>query len=155
MTARLQIPLPSPTAISRPFWEGCKGGKLLVQRCRDCEGLTFPPQPVCTRCLSPDTEWVEGAGRGAVYSYAVVWRPQTPAFKAPYVVAIIDLDEGYQMLSNVIDCEPSTVQVGMRVQVEFRIMSREITLPYFRPALASKTGRRAKRRATRTAAPAA
>jgi uncharacterized OB-fold protein len=63
-----------------------------------------------------------------------VWRPQTPAFEVPYVVAIVDVDEGYQMMTNIVGCKPDDVRVGMRVEVEFRRMSDEITLPYFRPA---------------------
>jgi uncharacterized OB-fold protein len=63
----------------------------------------------------------------------VVWHPQTPAFTTPYVAAIIDVDEGYQMLANVIGCEPGDVNVGMRVQVEFHTIGAEISLPYFSP----------------------
>ena len=133
MTTKGQIPLPMPTPITQPFWDGCKRGELLFQRCRDCKGITFVPQPACSHCLSPNLEWDKGSGLGTVYSHSVVWRPQTPAFEVPYVVAIIDLEEGYQMLSNVVDCDHSEVKVGMPVEVTFRPITEEITLPYFRP----------------------
>jgi hypothetical protein len=79
---------------------------------------------------------MQASGKGAVYSYTVVWRPQTPDFEVPYVVAIVDLDEGVQMMTNIVDVDPAEVHVGMRVEVEYRKMSDEITLPYFRPAAA-------------------
>ena len=126
-------PLPRPTPVSQPYWDGCRRGELLVQKCRDCGGLTFIPQVACMHCLSPELEWVRSSGRGTVYSYTVVWRPQMPAFEVPYVVAIIDIEDGYQMLSNIVDCDPATVHVGMPVEVKFEARSAEITLPYFRP----------------------
>ena len=135
MTTRPTIPLPVPTTVSSPYWEACRRGELTFQRCPDCSGITFIPQPACSSCLSTSMEWEQSAGRGKVYSYTVVWRPQTPAFDIPYVVAIIDLNEGYRMLSNIVDCDPSEVAVGMPVEVTFREMSDEITLPYFRPSL--------------------
>ena len=133
MTTTMNIPLPAPTVYSKPYWEGCKRHELLVQKCEDCGKLTFVPQPACMHCLSQKLQWVKGTGRGTVYSYTTIWRPQTPAFEVPYVVAIIDMDDGYQMMSNVVGCEPAKVEVGMRVEVEFRPMSETITLPYFRP----------------------
>jgi uncharacterized OB-fold protein len=104
-----------------------------VQKCCDCGHLIFIPQPACYRCLSRNLEWVKGSGRGTVYSYTVVWRPQTPAFEVPYVIAIVDLEEGYQMLTNIVDVDPSQVHVGMPVEVAFRAASEEVVLPYFRP----------------------
>ena len=134
MTTKPPVPLPRPTRISKPYWEGCRRGELLYQKCRACGKATFIPQYACMHCLSPDLEWARSACKGKVYSYTVVWRPQTPAFEVPYVVAIVDVDEGYQMMTNIVGCEPDDVRVGMRVEVEFRRMSDEITLPYFRPA---------------------
>ena len=128
------IPLPRPTVFSQPFWEACKRGELTFQRCNDCEGIVFIPQPACTHCLSTDLRWERSAGRGAVYSWTVVWRPQTPAFEIPYAIAIVDVDEGYQMMTNIIGIDPATLEVGRRVEVSFHEMNDEITMPYFRPA---------------------
>lgn len=131
-----QIPLPRPTALSQPHWDGCREGRLRVQRCEDCGAYVFVPQPLCTHCLGARLAWVESAGRGTVYSYTVVHRPQRPEFAVPYLVAIVALDEGFHMLTNLVECAPAEVTIGMRVEVAFRRMSDEITLPYFRPARA-------------------
>jgi uncharacterized OB-fold protein len=127
------IPLPRPTSVSRPHWEGCREGVLRVQRCRACGHYVFIPQPICTRCQADALEWTASSGRGTVYSHTVVHRPPRPAFAAPYVVAIVELEEGWHMLSNVVDCRPEDVHVGMPVEVTFRVMSEAITLPYFKP----------------------
>lgn len=128
------IPLPRPTPLSRPFWEGCRDGVLRVQRCADCGEHVFIPQPLCTRCQSDALAWVESAGRGTLYSFTTVHRPPHPAFEVPYVVAIVTLDEGFHVLSNLVDCAPGDLRIGMPLEVTFRRASDEITLPVFRPA---------------------
>ena len=127
------IPLPQPTPLSRPHWEGCREGVLRVQRCSACGAYVFIPQPVCTGCQSDALEWVESSGRGTVYSHTTVHRPPRPEFETPYVVAIVELEEGWHMLTNVVDIPPGDVGVGMPVEVTFRAVTDEITLPLFRP----------------------
>jgi len=127
------IPLPRPTEVSAPFWAGCARGQLLVQRCAACGWYVFVPEPCCTRCTSFELEWVESLGQGTVYSFSVVWRPQQPAFDTPYIAVIVELAEGWKTLTNLVECDPSEVYVDMPVEVTFRRMSDEITLPYFRP----------------------
>jgi uncharacterized OB-fold protein len=126
------IPLPEPSLVSAPFWEGARVGELRYQRCPAGHPV-FNPAPRCRCCGSSDLTWERSAGFGAVYSSSVVWRPQTPAFAVPYVAAIVALDEGYQMLANVIGCEPEDVVVGLRVAVEFHPIGGGFVLPYFRP----------------------
>ncbi|MBW2425167.1 MAG: Zn-ribbon domain-containing OB-fold protein [Deltaproteobacteria bacterium] len=126
------IPLPHPTALSRPHWEGCREGVLRVQRCRDCGTYVFIPQPCCTSCLGEDLEWVESSGRGTLYSYTVVHRPQQPSFEVPYTVVIVELEEGWHMLSNLVDCQADEIEIGMPLEVVYHEMSDEITLPLFR-----------------------
>ncbi len=126
-----QIPLPQPTPLSRPHWDGCKEGKLRVQRCKDCGTFVFIPRPTCTGCLSEDLEWVESTGKGTLYSYTVVHRPQRPEFDVPYTVAIVELEEGWHMLTNLVDVEHDAVAIGMPLQVSFKPMSDDITLPFF------------------------
>ena len=87
-------PLPRPTPLSQPHWDGCREGELRVQRCTACGALEFIPQPVCTACFTEALEWTRVSGRGEVYSFSVVHRPQRPEFRAPYVVAIVALEEG-------------------------------------------------------------
>jgi uncharacterized OB-fold protein len=127
------IPLPQPTQLSQPHWDGCREGSLKVQQCRQCDTCVFIPQPRCTHCQSADLIWIDCTGRGKIYSYTIVHRAPRPQFETPYVVAIIELDEGWHMLSNVIDCAVEDVEVDMPVRVEFRKMTDEITLPYFVP----------------------
>jgi len=132
MTRAKTIPLPRPTALSRPHWDGCREGVLRVQRCAACGSYEFIPQAVCTRCQAGKLEWVESSGRGSVYSHTTVYRPPRPEFDAPYVVAIVELEEGWHMLTNLVDCTPEEVAIGLSVEVDFRAVSDEITLPCFR-----------------------
>src|SRR3954467_7973141 len=126
------IPLPHPTPLSQPFWDGCAASELRYQRCESCDSPMFIPAMVCRSCGGRSLRWERSEGRGTVYSWSMVWRPQSPSFTSPYAAAIIDLDEGYQMLSNVIGCSPDDVRSGMRGGVEFHDVGG-IQLPYFRP----------------------
>jgi hypothetical protein len=110
----------------------------MFQRCATCGGATHTPAFVCAHCRSRDLSWEASAGRGAIYSWTTVWRPQTPQFTVPYVPIIVDVDEGFQVLSNLIGCEHDAVAVDVRVQVEFHaIHDGQINdgpvLAYFRP----------------------
>ncbi|GAA4491718.1 Zn-ribbon domain-containing OB-fold protein [Rhodococcus olei] len=137
MTLRPQrgsIPLATPNALSQIFWEGCRRGELLYQAFDDSSTPQFSPTHRSRVSGSREFTWKTSRGSGIVYSYTVVWRPQTPAFEVPYVVAIVELDEGYHMISNIIGCEPDDVHVGQRVQVEFHVVDDDVALPYFRPA---------------------
>jgi len=91
------------------------------------------PSPACSSCFGTNLDWETSAGAGTVYSYTVVWRPQTPAFEVPYVPAIIELDEGFALMSAMVGCEVEAVAVGMRVRAVFEEMSPEISLVYFEP----------------------
>ena len=126
------IPLPHPSPTSAPFWEGCNEGRLLFQRCGSCGGIVFEPAPLCRRCNGRDLHWEQSGGLGTVYSWTVAHRPQMAAFTVPYAPVIVDLDEGYQLLTNLIECDSDAIQVGMRVRVDFRDIGGQ-KLPYFRP----------------------
>jgi uncharacterized OB-fold protein len=125
------LPEPRPTELSKPFWEGCKQGELRVQQCQDCKGYVFTPEVACTHCLSDQLQWVTSSGKGTLYSYTVIHRPQRPEFEAPYVAVIIELSEGWHMLSNLLDCDPDNLTIGSPVQVEF-VPRGEQVLPMFR-----------------------
>ena len=131
---RRGIPLPRPTALSEPFWRGCREGVLRVQRCPTCRTHVFIPQPACPDCLDSNLEWVDASGRGTLYSYTVVHRPQQPVFDVPYLPIIVELEEGWHMLSNLLGVEPAEVEIGTPLEVSFEKMSEEIHLPYFRRA---------------------
>lgn len=133
MKGPLPRPLPRPTAVSRPYWDACARHELTVQRCRACARLVFIPQAFCRWCLSPELEWVPSSGRGTLYSYTVIWRPQSPAFAPPYVAGIIRMDDGYDMMSNIVGCDPDDVRVGMPLEVTWQDERDGISLPVFRP----------------------
>jgi len=124
-------PLPRPTSLSKPHWEGCQAGELRVQRCSDCGAYIFIPQPACTSCLSDNLEWVKSSGKGVVYSCSTVHRPQQMGLPVPYTVAIVELEEGWHILTNIIDCPHEEIEIGLPVEVSFVVMSDEITLPMF------------------------
>ncbi|MFK7896260.1 MAG: Zn-ribbon domain-containing OB-fold protein [Myxococcota bacterium] len=130
--AKIETPLPIPTPLSKPHWDGCKEGKLRVQKCADCDAYVFIPAPCCSSCLGEDLRWVESSGRGVLYSYTVVHRPQQPTFEVPYIVAVVELEEGWHMLSNLTEVAPEAVEIGMPLEVVFEERSPEITLPLFR-----------------------
>ena len=128
-----EVPAAAPTVLSQPFWDGCRRGELLYQFFPTSGAAQFNPAPIDRLSLSADFEWRVSAGLGTVYSWSVVWRPQTPAFTVPYCAAIVDLDEGFQMVSNIIGCDAGAVYCGQRVEVTFVAVSEVLTLPYFRP----------------------
>ena len=128
-------PLPEPTPWSKPFWEGCKKHELLIQKCQDCREFIFYPKMFCPSCLSSNIGWVRAKGRGKVYSYMAVYSYQPTGFEGdiPYVVAIIELEEGIRMMSNIVECPPEKVKGDMEVEVVFKDVTEKITLPNFRP----------------------
>lgn len=129
-------PLPLSGPITEEFWRAAKNHELHLQQCRDCQEYIFYPRELCPGCLSSDLNWVKVSGRGKVYSYTVVRQALHPAFKedVPYILAIIELEEGPHLTSNVVDCEIEDIRVDMPVTAVFDDVTPEITLVKFRPA---------------------
>jgi hypothetical protein len=129
-------PLPDVTPESRPFWDGCRGHRFLIQRCADCGERQHYPRGVCAWCWSERLEWQPSTGRGTVYTFTVTHRTQARGFRdeLPYVLAWVELDEGVQVMANLVRCDPARVHVGMPVQVTFEDVTPEISLPRFTPA---------------------
>ena len=129
-------PLPEITTESKPFWDACARHELLVQTCRACGAVQYYPRGVCAACWSPDVEWTRSTGRGRVYTFTVTHRTQARGFRdeLPYVLAWIELDEGVQVMSNIVGCDPATVSVGMPVSVTFEDVNDQVSIPRFRPA---------------------
>jgi len=120
---------------AKPFWGNLREHKLTAQRCSSCGSFfSFPPQALCPHCLSSDYEWVPLSGRGRVFSFVTYCRPWHSSYqdKVPYNVSLIDLDEGPRLISNVIDCLPDQVKIGMAVEVVYDDHD-SYTLPKFRP----------------------
>jgi uncharacterized protein len=129
-------PRPAITHDNAFFFEGTRAGKLLIQRCSSCRRLRHPPRPACPHCRSLDWDAVESSGRGVVYSFVVNHHPQVPAFDYPLVVALVELEEGTRLVSNLLDVEPADVRIGLPVQAELVAVDDELTLPLFRPVAA-------------------
>jgi len=131
--ARPMKPLPRPSPESRAFWEGAKAKKLMLPRCNECGRFWFPPSQRCRHCLSADFAWHESAGAGRIYSFVVYTRVYHPAFEAdvPYVVALIELDEGPRLLSNIVGTPWKNVRCDMRVRVMFEDAAPGVTIPKF------------------------
>jgi uncharacterized protein len=125
---------PKPTPLSTPFWDAAREGRLVLQRCAVCGAFRWTPQVLCTVCHAETYAWTEVSGRGRVYSFSIVHRPPTAEFEAPYVVAVVELEEGPQMLTNIVGCPPDAVRVDMPVEVAFEPLGEEITVYRFRPA---------------------
>lgn len=136
MSEAPQRPLPQPSPVSRPFWEGLHRGELRLQKCRDCNRYVFYPRPHCPHCMSTALEWVSVSGRGRVYSFTIVRRAMIPAYQGdvPYVFAIVELEEGPRLTTNIVNCDPETVRVDMPVKATYDKVTSEITLLKFEPA---------------------
>ena len=119
------------------FWDGLREHKLLIQRCGACGALRNPPRPMCPNCRSLDWDTIESSGRGTVYSYVMPHQPRFPFFDYPYIVALVALDEGVRLVSNLIDIAPADVTVGMAVEVSYQAFdgaNGDLVLHQFRPA---------------------
>lgn len=117
----LTKPVPLPDADSRIYWEGANEGKFMFQRCRSCKKAQFYSRSLCSHCQSHDLQWQEAQGLGKVASFSVVHRAPIPAFAGdvPYVLALIDMAEGFRFMCNVIHCDPLAVRIGSSVKVVF------------------------------------
>jgi uncharacterized OB-fold protein len=128
-------PVPTPTLETVPYWEACRQHRLRIQRCSECRQYQFFPRLYCSKCFSDQVEWVNANGRARVLSFTIVRRPVSPAFAddVPYVVALVTLEEGPQMMTNIVECRPDEVTIGMPVEVIFEDWSETISIPMFRP----------------------
>jgi uncharacterized OB-fold protein len=128
-------PLPAPDAVSAPYWKAATDGKLVYQECPACGHRQLYPRAMCTACAATP-EWRDASGSGTVHTFTVIRQNWAEPFRSqlPYVVAMIELDEGPRLMSNVTDCAPEDVHIGMRVELYTVRVDDEIGLPLFRPA---------------------
>jgi len=128
-------PLPQITAENRPYWEAARNGELKLQRCVECGKFRYPIAPVCPFCLSEHGRWTKVSGRGTLSTWMIFYKVFFPAFadRIPYNVAMIELEEGPRLTTNVLECRNEDLYVGMPVVVCFERVNDEITLPQFRP----------------------
>jgi uncharacterized OB-fold protein len=128
-------PAPEPSDHGAPYWAAAREHRLVLQHCPRCDRLQHFPRPWCTECLADELDVVESSGRGTVYAVTVVRRNPNPAFAArvPYALALVDLDEGVRVMSNVVGCDPGSVHVGRRVTVAFESAADGAVVPVFTP----------------------
>lgn len=128
-------PIPVPSAEAQPYWDGLRDRKLLMPRCDACGKYWFPPSLLCPHCNATKWAWSSTSGRGRIFSYVVYHRVYHPGFanEVPYAVAVIELDEGPRMISNVIGIAPDKLACDMRVEVVYQPITETITLPKFKP----------------------
>jgi uncharacterized OB-fold protein len=121
---------------TRPYWEGCGRGELVLQRCRSCSVVQHRPRAICASCLSSEIEHFAASGRGTIYSHTVTHQNGMPGFRdaCPYVLAYVDLEEGPRLMSNVVGCHPETVRIGMAVRVDCVETGNDFGVPRFVPA---------------------
>jgi uncharacterized protein len=125
---------PLSTPETAPFWQGCAEGELRLQRCAQCCEFYFPPRPFCPTCWSEDVEWNAVSGRATLHSYVISHRPAA-GFDAPYAIALVQLDEGPRLLSNIVEIEnvPEKLILDMQLEVTFEARG-DVSIPQFRPA---------------------
>ena len=135
VTEKPAKPTPRPAPESVPYWEAAKKHRLEIPHCNACGNYWFPPSRSCPHCLASDFAWTQVSGNGKVFSFVVFHRVYHPAWEGdvPYVVALIELDEGPRLLSNVIGIEPDRVRCEMPVKVVFDDIAPGVSLPKFMP----------------------
>jgi uncharacterized OB-fold protein len=128
-------PLPQPTPETQHFWDGARAGELRLQRCDDCRHVYFPPRPFCPSCGSRGVTVFNASGLAKLHSYVIHHRP-VPGFTPPYAIAVVELQEGPRMMTNIVDCPqtPEALKLDMPLEVTFEAQNETISLPFFRPA---------------------
>jgi uncharacterized OB-fold protein len=126
---------PQPTPLCEPYWDGCREGELRLQRCAGCGRHQFYPRIFCSHCGSRELTWEAVSGRGVVASFTVIRRAISPAYEAPYAVALIDLAEGPRMMAALVDLPVESLRVGLRVAVAFEAWDDVTLLPVFKAAV--------------------
>jgi len=131
----MRFDLPTPDDHTQEYWDAARRGTLLIKRCAACGRAHSYPRRFCPYCWSEDVSWEAAGGRGTLYTYSVVHQNDLPPFdeRVPYVAAIVELDEGPRVITTLVDCDLDALRVGMAVEVAFRAVSDEVTIPVFRP----------------------
>ena len=129
------VPIPANEALTKPFWEATKRHELILPRCNTCAVTFLYPRERCPDCLSGDLGWTQVSGKGRVHSFTIIEQPVNREFweDLPYIYAIIQLEEGPRMISNVVDCGVDEVQIDMPVIAVFDDVTTDVTLVKFKP----------------------
>jgi uncharacterized OB-fold protein len=126
-------PIPYPDTLTAGYWQHAREGRFALPRCESCGQHHFYPRPACPHCGGARIAWAEASGRGTVYSFSVVHRAPGPAFAGdvPYVVAIVETEEGPHLLTRIVGIAPDQVRIGMKLRVRFDRVSNDVALPVF------------------------
>ena len=127
-------PLPTPiTPEAKPFWDGCRAEKLMLPRCESCGHVFFYPRIVCPRCHARTIGWMQASGRGTLHSFEIAYQAFQKAWKIkpPYVLAMVQLEEGLRLMTNVVGCPVDAVRIGIPVEVAWEDVTSEISVPVF------------------------
>lgn len=129
------LPVPVMDRVSEPYWHAAAEGRLMLRACSNCGSPMFYPRIFCPSCGSDRLEWLQASGAGTVYAFSIVHRAPDQTFRArvPYVIGLVDLDEGPRMMTNIINCRVEAVRIGMRVMVCFEARDNHVALPQFQP----------------------
>ena len=135
MTA-LRFDLPAPDLETQPFWDGCKEGRFLIRHCNACGEDHFYPRPFCPTCWSDDVAWKEASGRATLYTFSIVHQNDLPPFgeRVPYVAAIVELEEGPRVMTNIEGVEHDALRIGMPLVVDYKPISDDVTIAVFTQA---------------------
>ncbi len=127
--------IPTPTPESQHYWDGARAGELRLQRCNACDKAFFPPRKHCPECGARDVAVFKASGRGTLYSYVINHLP-SPGFEPPFAIAVVELEEGPRLMSNIVECDqtPEALELDMALEVTFEKLNDDITLPQFKPA---------------------
>lgn len=133
MENSLKLPVPIPNADSIPYWSAAREERLVIRQCKECGEKHFMPRHLCPHCWSDQLEWIDASGAGTVHSFTVIRRASDPAFAdlVPYVLALIELEEGPRMMSNIVGPDALNVKIGDRVTVTFEDRGDGAKLPQF------------------------
>ncbi len=134
--ARPRTDLPTIEEETKVYWDGAREGNLLLAQCNACGKPHHYPRPICPFCWSDDVVQIQASGRATLYTYSTVFMNDLPPFgeRLPYVAAMVDLEEGPRLATNMIECDPADLEVGMAVELVFLPLTEEISAPFFRPA---------------------
>jgi len=135
MNSEWKRSLPAISPETRPYWEACRERRLVIQRCHECDKYQTYYRAFCCHCWSSVVEDVTVDGEGTVWAFTIAYQNRTPGWEdfVPYVLAAVELKEGVKLMTNIINCPPDDVRVGMPVRVTFVDATDEVTLPYFEP----------------------
>ncbi len=132
----VRFDLPTPDESTQEFWDAAAGGRLRLKACGSCKRVHYYPRPFCPYCWSDDVSWIDASGKATLYTWSVVHQNDLPPFgeRVPYVAAVVDLEEGPRMMTNVVGCPLDELEVGMALEVDFEEIAEKTAVPVFRPA---------------------